>query len=223
MGPERVDPALDEVAADSVEDHVHRLAPVLVVFDKVTIADVAAAAGVAKMTVTNHFPRKEDLVLDIADELIAGPARVVAARAPGESVLAALRGDFLAALERCDPTLGFSDREFAAMVLGSPALRARLREIHEEREDALASALAHGLRWDDLACRLASAQIVTLQRVLMHEILDRTANGEPKKSIRDDITPTAQRAFDQLHRMLPSADDQTSSSERPSANRQRIR
>ncbi|MFD6212210.1 TetR/AcrR family transcriptional regulator, partial [Nocardia salmonicida] len=33
-------------------------------FDRVTIADVAAAADVAKMTVTNYFPRKEDLALD---------------------------------------------------------------------------------------------------------------------------------------------------------------
>jgi AcrR family transcriptional regulator len=30
-------------------------------FDEVTISQVADAAGVAKMTVTNYFPRKEDL------------------------------------------------------------------------------------------------------------------------------------------------------------------
>ena len=30
-------------------------------FDAVTISQVAEAAGVAKMTVTNYFPRKEDL------------------------------------------------------------------------------------------------------------------------------------------------------------------
>lgn len=33
-------------------------------FDNVTIAEVAEAAGVSRMTVFNYFPRKEDLFLD---------------------------------------------------------------------------------------------------------------------------------------------------------------
>src|SRR5690349_793103 len=107
------------------------------------------------MTVTNHFPRKEDLVLDIADELIAAPARAVLAREPGESALAALRRDFLAALDRHDAGLGFSGRDFAAMLLGSPALLARLREIHEQREAALATALT-AVSGDETVARLAA-------------------------------------------------------------------
>ena len=52
-------------------------------FDEVTIAQVADAAGVAKMTVTNYFPRKEDLVFDRAESVIRSLADVVAARASG--------------------------------------------------------------------------------------------------------------------------------------------
>ena len=33
-------------------------------FDAVTVADVAREAGVSSVTVFNHFPRKEDLLLD---------------------------------------------------------------------------------------------------------------------------------------------------------------
>ena len=44
-------------------------------FDEVTISQVADAAGVSKMTVTNYFPRKEDLVFDRAEVIIAQPGR----------------------------------------------------------------------------------------------------------------------------------------------------
>src|SRR3954452_7189241 len=58
-------------------------------FDQVTIADVAAAVGVAKMTVTNHFPLKEDLVFDRSEHIIHGLAGAVAERPAGETVLTA--------------------------------------------------------------------------------------------------------------------------------------
>src|SRR5918995_4231305 len=60
-------------------------------FDHVTVAEVAEAAGVSVKTVFNYFPTKEDLLFD---EVPARKAALVAAvrdRAPGESVLAALR------------------------------------------------------------------------------------------------------------------------------------
>src|SRR5438477_8916763 len=60
-------------------------------FDHVTVAEVAAAAGVSEKTVFNYFPTKEDLFFD---EVSAREAALVAAirgRAPGESILAALR------------------------------------------------------------------------------------------------------------------------------------
>ena len=63
-------------------------------FDEVTISQVADAAGVSKMTVTNYFPRKEDLVFDRAEVIIRSLADAAAARAPGESLLAAIRRDY---------------------------------------------------------------------------------------------------------------------------------
>lgn len=52
-------------------------------FDKVTIADVAAAAEVAKMTVTNYFPRKEDLALDLGEVFVDQLGRTVRERVAG--------------------------------------------------------------------------------------------------------------------------------------------
>src|ERR1700731_4927262 len=77
-------------------------------FNGVTISQVAEAAGVAKMTVTNYFPRKEDLVFDRAETIVRSLADVVAGRAPGESVLAAVRRDYAERIARADVTLGLS-------------------------------------------------------------------------------------------------------------------
>ncbi|WP_433243637.1 TetR/AcrR family transcriptional regulator [Streptosporangium sp. CA-135522] len=173
-------------------------------FDKVTIAEVAAAAGVAKMTVTNHFPRKEDLVLDLHEELVTGPARVVAERATGESALDALRRHFFQALGRCDPVLGFSGPDFVAMLVGSPALTARFREIHEQREGALAVVLAaetHAAE-DDLTPRLVAGQIITVYRVLLDEVFRRTLAGQDNESIAERLAEPARRSFDLLRPSL---------------------
>src|ERR1700721_1669084 len=94
-------------------------------FEEVTISQVADAAGVAKMTVTNYFPRKEDLVFDRAEGIIRQLADVIASRARGESMLAAIRRDYAAAIARADVTLGLASPEFARMVTGSPALTSR--------------------------------------------------------------------------------------------------
>ena len=49
---------------------------------------------------------------------------------------------YLAAAARHDPVIGFSGQPFARMIVESPTLTARLRELHETREEALAATLA---------------------------------------------------------------------------------
>ncbi|NKZ06519.1 TetR/AcrR family transcriptional regulator [Actinomadura latina] len=169
-------------------------------FDRVTIADVAAAAQVAKMTVTNYFPRKEDLALDLHEEFTGLPARTVAARAPGESALTALRRAFLDAAGRHDPVVGFTGPDFARMITASPALVSRLRELHEEREDALAAVLARetAAHPDDPLPRLVAAQLGAVHRVLFQETLRRTMDDEPNEEIAAALTRSARTAFDLL-------------------------
>ena len=52
-------------------------------FDAVTVADVAEAADVSKMTVFNYFPRKEDLLLDRHLERLDAVRRAIAERPSG--------------------------------------------------------------------------------------------------------------------------------------------
>src|SRR5258708_17972516 len=85
-------------------------------FDEVTISQGADAAGVSKMTVPNSSPRKEDLVFDRAEVTIRSLADAAAARAPGESLLAAIRRDYAERIAAGDVTLGPPTPTFARIV-----------------------------------------------------------------------------------------------------------
>src|SRR5512146_1832776 len=60
-------------------------------FDRVTVAEIAAAAGVSEKTVFNYFPTKEDLFFDEVPKREAALVEAIAGRGPGESILVALR------------------------------------------------------------------------------------------------------------------------------------
>ena len=131
-------------------------------YDEVTISQVADAAGVAKMTVTNYFPRKEDLVFDRAEGIIRQLADVVASRARGESMLGAIRRDYAAAVARADVTVGLATPEFARMVTGSPALVSRGLEMLYAREEALAAAIAADSGTDSVTAHVVAAQLAAV-------------------------------------------------------------
>lgn len=170
-------------------------------FDRVTIADVAAAAGVAKMTVTNYYPRKEDLVLDLSEEFVGGAARAVAAgREAGVSAVDALRDDYLAAVERRDPVIGFAPEPFVRMLDESPVLLARLREFHEQREAALAAVLAEDWPAGDITPVAWAAQLSGALRVLFARLVERVLAGQDVEAIAEAHEAEARRVF----ALLPS-------------------
>jgi AcrR family transcriptional regulator len=173
-------------------------------FDNVTIAQVADAAGVAKMTVTNYFPRKEDLVFDRAEAVVHHLAGVITARAPGESMLAAIRRDYAEAVARADVTLGLSSPGFAGMILGSPVLLSRAREMLDQRERALGDAIAAETGTDSPQQRLIAALLASVHRVLAAEATQRSLAGQPREEICAVLADAATRAFDLLEPSLGS-------------------
>ncbi|UYM04755.1 TetR/AcrR family transcriptional regulator [Solicola gregarius] len=175
-------------------------------FDQVTIAEIAETAQVAKMTVTNYFARKEDLALDLGDTFVSMLANAVRDRRPGESALAALGRTYLAAADAQDPVVGFSGPEFARMITDSPRLVARLREFHDDRERALASALADetGAAQGEVMPRVAAALLAGVHRLLFDETLRRTLDGDDNGSIAAAVTADAEVAFAALEPSLGS-------------------
>jgi AcrR family transcriptional regulator len=167
-------------------------------FDEVTITQIADAAGVSKMTVTNYFPRKEDLVFDRAEVTIRSLADAVAARASGESLLAAIRRDYAERVTAGDPTVGPPTAAFAQMVQNSHVLTGRAREIADLREQSLGDAIAAETGVDDDQQRIVAAQLAAVHRVLFAEGARHSLAGRAPEEIRRELAEAAHRAFDLL-------------------------
>ncbi|MFJ3023740.1 TetR/AcrR family transcriptional regulator [Streptomyces tendae] len=169
-------------------------------FDRTTIAEIADAARVAKKTVTNYFPRKEDLALDHQEEFVAALAATVTARGTGESPLTALRQAFLASVAAQDPVAGFAGAAFTRMIADSPTLTSCLRGLHDRREEALTAALADTTDTppDDITPRTAAALLGGVHRVLFTRIQELTLAGRTNPEIAEVLAQEAPRAFDLL-------------------------
>lgn len=174
-------------------------------FEQTTITEIAAAARVAKKTVTNYFARKEDLALDHHEAFTQGLARAVAERAPGEEPYAALGRTFRAALLAHDPVVGFTGPAFARMVADSPTLISRLRELHDQREEALAAALSAAAPdpVPAIAPRAAAALIAAADRLLFRRIQELTLAGCTDEEIEAVLIPET----DHVNALLTAALD----------------
>jgi len=130
-------------------------------FDNVTIDEIASAADVGRMTVFNHFPRKEDMFFDRDDEIRQTVADALRQRKDAESPIESLRllAHRLIAEDR--PFLQFSDASqgFIAIIKGSDTLKARARAIRDEVANGVAAELARcaGREEVDADARLAAA------------------------------------------------------------------
>ncbi|MFE7462879.1 TetR/AcrR family transcriptional regulator [Streptomyces sp. NPDC057499] len=166
-------------------------------FDRVSVAEVAAAAGISKPTLFRYFPAKEDLALHRFADHEDESARVVAARAATESPLDALRRNFLDGLARRDPVTGLCDvpevLAYQRMLYAAPSLVARMASYRSRSEAALAAALG-----DRLRDRLAAGQINAVLSVLALENWRRMDAGERADQVYGEAVEAAGLAFVQL-------------------------
>ncbi|MEU5873452.1 helix-turn-helix domain-containing protein [Glycomyces sp. NPDC047369] len=175
-------------------------------FDAVTVNEIADAADVSKVTVFNHFPRKEDMLLDRAPEARALLENAVRSRPAGTSPVEAIRRDLVARARREEPLGGFADRftHFWRMIAESPALQARARELYEELELHLATVLAAEAGHDapQLEHRLSAALCLSAFRVVYLGTIARMLTGEPAADVVDDHIALTERAFAAVQRAL---------------------
>lgn len=152
-------------------------------FDAVTVAEIAAAAGVSTMTVFNHFPRKEDLFLDRIPKAAELLTTAVRDRAASESPVAAVGrlAHELLATHHPLSAVGEHFAQFFRVVVDSPALRARAREGVEELEGAVARAITEspgGGSGSGPSARLVATMTVTAYRHVFVEAARQLLAGE---------------------------------------------
>jgi AcrR family transcriptional regulator len=113
-------------------------------FDQVTIDEIAAAADVGRMTVFNHFQRKEDMFFDQVDAARDVVLDAIRTRPAGVSPLAALQQLAHRLIEENSRHLRFFEgsRLFVETVAASEPLKARARAIRDDAARAIAGELA---------------------------------------------------------------------------------
>ena len=133
-------------------------------FDQVTVDEIAAAADVGRMTVFNHFPRKEDMFFDRdeeARETVRDALRQRDARVAPIEVLRLLAHRVVAQRR---PYVEFSavSQAFVETIARSEALTARARAIRDETARVVAAALAEsaGQALDDPAAQFAASLLL---------------------------------------------------------------
>ena len=130
-------------------------------FDHVTVAEVAEAAGISQKTVFNYFPTKEDLFFDEVPEREAALVEAIRGRAPGESILAALRG---LQLEECPRMCSPAFATFARVIEESTALQAKELEVMARFAQVVADAIQSELGVDERDARIAAGLLVSVHR-----------------------------------------------------------
>jgi len=170
-------------------------------FDRVTVADVARAAGVSQMTVFNHFPTKEHLFFARMEFFEEELLQSVRRRPRGTSVLDAFRTPVI---EGCrglaDPERAEAIARAARLIGNSRTLQSREREIVDHHAAELARLLASeaGAGPDDVEAWGVTMALVGAHRALVRYVRSAVLSGARGKSLARDARRQAEQAFNRL-------------------------
>ncbi len=133
-------------------------------FDRVTVDEIAAAADVGRMTVFNHFPRKEDMFFDLDEEGRQILREALRQRDPRIAPIETLRLLAHRLIAEHSPFVEFSARSrgFIETIGASETLKARARAIRDELAQVVTVTLAEcvGRGPDDPDAHLAANLLV---------------------------------------------------------------
>jgi len=116
-------------------------------FDHVTVDEIADAADVGRMTVFNHFPRKEDMFFDRDEEGREMLRETLRQRDPHIAPIEALRLLAHRLIAARSPVVEFSARSqrFIETIESSETLKARARAIRDELAHVVTVALSESV------------------------------------------------------------------------------
>ena len=140
-------------------------------FENVTIDEIAEAADVGRMTVFNHFPRKEDMFFDRDEEGREVLRAALRQRDPDVSPLETLRLLAHRLVKEHSPYVDFSaaSQGFVETIEGSETLKARARAIRNELWQLVAIGLADsvGREPEDPDAQLAAGLLLATWTVAL--------------------------------------------------------
>ncbi|MGW4476527.1 TetR/AcrR family transcriptional regulator [Nonomuraea sp. NPDC004354] len=181
-------------------------------YDAVTIADVAEAADVAKQTVVNHFPAKEDLlfawhrpveadVIDMVDQLPLSASLPEFLKDELPRLFAHLP-ELPQAPDGGDPRTAVDDRlaGVVTIIQNSPALQDALRLRGTRYQEDLAAILSDRVpaHLGAVAARAIAAFVLTTVSAMVEEAARLRGAGRSPEQIVATLTDTVGRALDIL-------------------------
>ena len=159
-------------------------------FDQVTVDEIAAAADVGRMTVFNHFPRKEDMFFDREEEGRELLREALRQRDSRVTPIETLRLLAHRLAKEQSPFVEFSaaSQGFIETIERSEALKARARAIRDEIAQVVAVALAEGVEREpaDPDAHLAADLLLatwTVALIQAHRIFRQGQDTEKEKAI----------------------------------------
>jgi len=158
-------------------------------FDQVTVDEVAAAADVGRMTVFNHFPRKEDMFFDRDEEVREMLCDALRQCDPGVAPIETLRrlAHRLIAQDSRYVEFSAASQRFIETIEASLTLQARARSIRDELAQVVTAAISESVGRDpaDLAARFAGAVLLATWTVALiqgHHIFRERRDGAESKT-----------------------------------------
>lgn len=160
-------------------------------FDHVTIDDIAEAADVGRMTVFNHFPRKEDMFFDRDREGRKILREALWHRDPGVAPIEALRLLAHRLVAEQSPFVRFDaeSQGFIKTIENSETLKARARTIRDELAQVVSMALSECVGREptdpDSDASLAAGLLLaawTVAFIRAHRIFQQTQDTEEAKA-----------------------------------------
>jgi AcrR family transcriptional regulator len=159
-------------------------------FDNVTVDEIATAADVGRMTVFNHFPRKEDMFFDREEEVRAMLREALRQRDSRIPPIETLRLLTHRLISEKAPYVDFSaeSRSFVETVERSERLVARAREIRDELAQVLTEALSASVGREpaDPDAHLAAGLLLatwTVAFIQAHQTFRQSRNSKKAKAV----------------------------------------
>lgn len=140
-------------------------------FDHVTVEEIAAGAEVGRMTVFNHFPRKEDMFFDHDEQGRELLRAILRERAPDVSPGEALRRLAHHLVAEGSPYIRFTPggQRSVETIEASETLKARVRALRDEVAQLIAVVMAEGAgrEADDADAHLAADMLLATWSVAL--------------------------------------------------------
>ena len=172
-------------------------------YEQVAVSDVAREAEVSEQTVYNYFQTKEQLVIDLDQQVQDELSRLILTRPRGTTPAAAIRELALDLLEgiRCVPAEQWRG-ELGYLAAISPTVHRIALEASDRQAKAIADAISDTSAIAPEIARLQGIALAGVFQIIISEAGRRTREGQSQDQIADELRPAIEAVLDDLDRWL---------------------